>query len=693
MALSHVMEDVGASLSVKRTKKESATSSEILQAIALYPLKVYIFGSWYEGSSTIGLGSDIDNALVSLCFPVVTQASHFPRPISYLLIPDKHPGYVRLQLLHDGKPMFKGFGHHIDDKLYDLYIDEDDRLCLIQNLDDPNNLQYRTREGPALHEDAIGRIPTDTVYAVWCKSWPKVAAKWLTRRRKYNWPTPEMIHKYKSLGFVLVQACHPNSNEKKVQWRIAFSEQERSLVSQFNDTQHKCYVLLKVLKKEVIKKHLRKDSLTSYHFKTCMFYMLENTPTDCWIPENLVSCAIMCMRQMYTWVKKSNIPNYFIPRENMFDRVRDKEVKRRLVKLLEIFIRSDMRSVLESLESDLIGKRLNIYLTPTLNKSRSEEHLIQVASIDILLGDMMRARNQVLDRIPRLSGNMPRFTQDVTEYTTDLLAVLLIAGQAQITNHTEEETDAATSILIPFIKLSWWSCRVANCDRKEILDLWFTPKWCDMLDLIKSSANVKQVCAKFMLRYETTYAEELLSVTSKKFPFCNCTRFPPGRPNARELAQATEHRPNITAFEILRDYLQPCIVFLPFEKAITPLAIRYEMIRSYALPLLRDLYDGTFWQRWGVVAGRFLTRFLLYLIHKHSGQSFHCLVDITRMVNLLDSNSVCHRETCFNLLGWAYQDMGDQHQAVQCFRKSLQVSSSYNAAYWHLCFCICEKIN
>ena len=731
LALNNAMDDTGASLNVRKTKTVTATSSEILQTISIYPKAVYIFGSWYEGSSVLGLGADIDNAIISDCFPVVTQASDFQHLISYLLINDKQPGYVRLQLLHDGKPMSKESIQEIDDthnelyvdkknnvcliqnkdltdSIYELDVDKTNRFCLMQNLEKVLSEKRRTREGPAMHDSGSGgRMPTDTVNALRCKSWPKCASKWLTRRRKFGWPTPEMIHKYKSLGFLMVQACHPNSDEKKFQWRIAFSEQERSLVTQFNATQHKCYILLKIIKKEMIKKHLKKDTLTSYHFKTCLFYMIENTPNEIWIPECLADCVIMCMKQIYLWAKKCNIPNYFIPRENMFDRIRDKDLKLKLTKLLECFLHSDIRSVLQNLETNKIGSRLSTYLDISVdngayfnisaNRSRSDEHYSQIHALDILLSDLIITRNRILDLQPILIHNKLKFTRNVNEYIQDLMVILNHVKCKQITNHSESETREATSLIIPFIELTALSCIVANgyYNMGGMLGESLTDKW-DMLDPINNSAKIKQACAKFMLEHEASSADLLLSITNKEVSCCRCNPFSPGvRNKLRVLKQVTEHRPNITAMELIRDYMQPCIVFLPFEKAITPIAIDYEMVRSYALPY--KLYEidmkETHWFRWGVVDGRFLVHFLLYLNHKVMDQLAQCALDITRMISLLDSKSVHHRETCLNLLGWVHKDRGNTNRAAECFIKSLEINRLCNAAYWHMCFLISERFN
>ena len=170
--------------------------------------------------------------------------------------------------------MFKGCVLDINIGVCNVCFGNNNRLCIIQNVEESNlPLGVCIRQGSAFHHRGHWpSFPTYTVFAVWCKSWPNCASKWLTRIRRYGWPTMETIHKCKSLGLLMVQACHPKSNEKKCKWRISFSEQERLLVIQFNVTQHiKCYVLLKIFKNKIIKKQIGEDTLTTYYCKTCMF--------------------------------------------------------------------------------------------------------------------------------------------------------------------------------------------------------------------------------------------------------------------------------------------------------------------------------------------------------------------------------------------------------------------------------------
>ena len=100
--LFNIMEDLGATIENRNIKMETAISREIIGTIAVAPSSLCIFGSQYEGTSTEGLRPDIDGALIRPEMPVITDIANCPSSNSYLLVPDEQPGYVRLQLVHNG---------------------------------------------------------------------------------------------------------------------------------------------------------------------------------------------------------------------------------------------------------------------------------------------------------------------------------------------------------------------------------------------------------------------------------------------------------------------------------------------------------------------------------------------------------------------------------------------------------------
>ena len=698
--LFNIMEDLGATIETRNINMETAISVEILRTITVSPVSSYVFGSQYEGTYTEGLLPDIDEAYILPDMPVITDIANCPSSNSYLLVPEEQPGYVRLQLVHNGDVQWERCPELKLHKYHPLSVDINNRVCLVQNLEGLMPTEMHRNEGPAIHIDAVkGRASSDIVCALSCTDWPECAQEWLSRRRIHGWPSKELIKQCKSLGFIVVSACHPASDEKQFQWRISFSHQERLLVTQFNSVQLKCYILLKIIKKELIQQYIKEDTLTSYHLKTCMLYILENTPSELWVPENLVGCLIMCLRQIHLWIRDEKIPNYFIPEENMLDRITTPELRRKLAVRIDFILNCAIRDVLCNLQTDSIGFYLRIF------PIRRRDPLVRLYVRVIILRDPLMRLSQARiwitfkcvyqpyieclrdDRDSRIKHMKEALVHTISD----------LAGTRRITLHTEEETRRALSLILPFLYLSLLSCEIVQRidNPKEAVkyirkhEVWFPA------DPINSSAKLKQASALSMLGYQQLSLDVLSSFTVRdKLSLCSCYYPVLDDQDIQLLVQATQDRQDITTIELLRDYFQPCVHFFPHEQQITPVAINYEMIRSYVTSLnhLKKHYSYPHWYRWGVVDGHFLRWFLLYLNRRDLGQNSRATVDVKKMIRLLNSNTVCHRETCLNLLGYVHRDRGEINRAVQCFDKSLQTNPVCNAAFWHLCFLICETI-
>ena len=700
--LFYVMEDLSATIETRNIMMGAAISGEILGTIAVSPNSAYIFGSQYEGTSTRGLLPDTDVAWILPDMPVITDIANCPSSNSYLLVPDEQPGYVRLQLVHNGDVQWEKCPELKLHKYHHLSVDINNRVCLVQNLEGLIMKETHRKKGPAFHQDgAKGFTSSDTVLALSCTEWPECAREWLLRRRIHDWPSKELIKQCKSLGFIVVSACHPASDEKQFQSRISFSHQERLLVTQFNSVQLKCYILLKIIKKELIKQYIKQDTLTSYHLKTCMLCILENTPSELWIPENLVGCLIMCLRQIHLWIRDENIPNYFIPGENMLDRITKPELRQKLAVRIKRILKCEIRDVLCNLQTDNIGDYLRTFpirqRDPLVRLRRRVRSLIDPliytspARLKINFKCVYQPYSECLryDRDSRI-----KHMKEVLVHTISDLA-----RTTRITIHTEEETQRALSLILPFLHLILLSCEIVQRIDKPTEAVQYILKdnaWF-LADPIYSSAKLKQASALLMLGYQQLSLDVLSSFTiTEKVCLCHC--YHPKIeycPYIDLLVQATQDRQDITAIELLRDYNQPCVHLFPHEQQITPVAINYEMIRSFITPLelLQKQCLSPQWYLWGVVDGHFLQLFLLYLNHRTLGQNSRATKYVKKMIRLLNSKTVCHRETCLNLLGYVHNDRGEINRAVQCFIKSLKTNPLCNAAYWHLCVLICKTIN
>ncbi|KAL3881795.1 hypothetical protein ACJMK2_028187 [Sinanodonta woodiana] len=150
--------------------------------------------------------------------------------------------------------------------------------------------------------------------------WPEVAKEWLERKRNYNWPTKEIIEEIKAAGCNLVPIGHRLSSGKQLEleWRISFSKAECLLIWSLNGTQIACIESMKLFFQAFISPKFP-DLFSSYFIKTAMFWLIEETESTFWQPQNLLSCMDKLFSKLITCVEEKCIRNFFIPGNNMMD--------------------------------------------------------------------------------------------------------------------------------------------------------------------------------------------------------------------------------------------------------------------------------------------------------------------------------------------------------------------------------------
>ena len=700
LMLYQVMEDIGVSTEMRKLWQESAITEELLTTLRFYPvLSVYRFGSSVEGTTTENMYPDLDSVIIDNRFPVVTDCSDCHDETRFLMIQDNngYAGYATLQLVYNGIPLSQNSLALNRIPIYSLPAqlsvcrDRQNRLtCYFSRQLWPG----QERHGPATFIDIGVPITLDFVHALNCSKWPACASEWLSRKRNYNWPPPDIINKCKNLGFLLVPVGHPHSDQKNQQWRLSFSHQERLLVSLFNSVQLKCYVLLKQVKKESLRRLIKQESLSSYHCKTCMFYLIENTPRSFWLPENLFQCLFACIKLLSIWSSNGCCPNYFIPSENMFDRL-STDVQEKLSPQLHNIVSSECACLLQ-IQSDDIGRRLGAMLmysgsnpaslVPDLQNKLISEFIMHLRNVW-----MIYAHNEFFVSRP-LTDSLNSFLRKL--YKT----IMKYKHARRVTMHTEEETRQAIFYVLPSLEMTFMTNLIALAkqqgrSRDEIWQYLSSDIWHHLSQKSDITVKLKQASLMYMFGYYDASLDVLLSVASSlndKWSWCTCyiSTTIIVFPSPQDLVAATGGDINMTT--LIRTRV-PCVVFLPTEKDVTPEATCYEMLRFIDAPpgYTGDLLMG-YRQECALVDGLFLFYFLLYLNHNKLQMTSNEEADISNMnwwINSRDSGNrfrCSHRDTCLNILGWVYKNEGRFDRAVECFRKSLEIEPIANAAKWHM---------
>ena len=692
------LDGIGASEKLRELCLEAATKEEVIGTVLARlqgaNFTCYIFGSSSEGTTTFGLLSDVDY-LISQDILEVFQTrieiqSTVSKPDSLLLVsdPSSKPGYIKLQLVLNGVPQI--------DVVPDLGIPENEL-----QLDNQGRVVITKRyywaslkdeeHGPAFSTPAAyGYAAKDMVQAFRCRKWPNAAMKWLKRIQDKQWPTKHMVEEMKGHSFFLVPIGHVGSLEKDLEWReCSLSKQERILMRSLNPTQHKCYILMKMIKKDIIQLIIGHESITSYHCKTCIFYVLENAPDLVWTSQNILLCTQACLQYLHKCVASRFCPNYFIPEENMFGGRINEETLARLNQVLESILASDFKFLVH-IKSDEFGERLHENSLMHEDKTKSPSH-IKLSKYMKIYCQIAVARNCILD--------MCSSPDNVSQALLNILQV--INTTETIAGHSQEDTKRALSLLTPYIEVSLMSLIIVTQDSKTqakeaLWKLLASNKWTELRqssDML--TVRLKQATLMFMTGFKDQsfdildYLLEMISYPSYQVSACHCRKLTHHRSTPEHALEAVD-----CDFETChRSHVAPCVVFLPSEVTLVPAALVYEMFRSTGIsqearhPLKDEWYDCA------VVDAKVLLYFLLYLHHKafNFGLERVYLLFIENL--LLTDTLLGHQETALNLLGWAYNAEGEVDKAMECFQRSLSLQKSHNAAYWHICTVVNSKVN
>ncbi|KAH3897264.1 hypothetical protein DPMN_021451 [Dreissena polymorpha] len=103
----------------------------------------------------------------------------------------------------------------------------------------------------------------------------------LERCRGKHWPPVQLLEAAQVAPCFLVPAGHPDSDFKREEWRLSPNLIERMLMLSFNMTQIKLYIVLKLINISLFAKFVG-ASITSFHSKTTMYYIIENTHPSLW---------------------------------------------------------------------------------------------------------------------------------------------------------------------------------------------------------------------------------------------------------------------------------------------------------------------------------------------------------------------------------------------------------------------------
>ena len=693
-----LLDQLGLSEEIRKLYRENAYTREISQNLILCDLtRSYTFGSAIEGTQTPGMNSDIDMAIVKQVKEVFTKCSSSGGKLGYIVVQDETtpPGLVKLQMVYDNKPFQWTCGARgiIAGKINTLLSNKglhflpDDKGRIVITVP-PGYMPFPnvTKHGVAFKEDNKGDGEDfDFVLALHSKVLPDCVTDCLARKRNSDFFTASVVEDCKSYGCLFVRKEHCQSKDSHLLWRISPSHQERFLMFNFNSVQHKCYVLLKLIKKDIINPALGSEVLTSYHCKTAMLHLIDMTPSQFWRPDNLLFCFITALHCLLLWSKDNNCPNFFIPDENMFRWRISRHLLKKLSDELFRLISLDFVSLLRSIKTDAFNHRLETVITGNCQYHRIlydiTPRLKCLLSYRIAF-TIMRNRYRLV--LKCYSHN----TNDLVDNLSSKLSILKHTDRLDI-HSPVDITQRTISLLAPYIEIYLMSNTVAlsmmRGDTRETTWGYLTSvKWHDFsCSSDPFTSRLKQASLMSALGCHRHSLYVLSTIENKEsLNGCNCFL-------KSSILQYSEQEirlfVTLSVDEILHRFWTPCVLFLPTEKEVVPSALCYEMSISEAPADIDSWHD-----HWAVVDGKFLLHFLLYLNRKNLGLSFEADIQVMEAY-IKNERRASHEYTDLNLLGWVYKEEGKLDKAYECFKKSLHFRPQQKAAIWHI-LCLISSI-
>jgi len=652
----------------------------------------YHFGSMTEGTTTPGMGSDID---ALHCDDSVNIMSGWPdwKRGRHNLLMVKHatcsPQHYRLQEIRADLPL--PHTHPIDEfSVVDedgyIYRNNKESEYQVRRVAAKNNRPY-FHAGPSFSIDAM----YDIVLAYRCRKLPTECESWYNRLRPGNWPTPEMLQAARELGCFLVPDGHCDSDFSSLEWRVSPNLIERHLMFNMNIIHIQCYVTLKLLKKDIINLHLNGNGkLTSFHCKTALLYAREQLLPQMWTADRLFDCVLYCLNLIRDWTINGHSPHYIMNDVNLFDGKLNSEQRTSLLSILDVIIYTHL-APLAFVKADDFGERLlhNVYT--------------------VAIWDMTPRRTVYQNIVGFLSvyGNQSRMTSlrdilsDTADKTPDEMCLYLHyliteIPLHQIHRHRSEHAlyrlDAENrDYFIGYLKQHLASTAASICLQHGMqigsrIWSWYSAA----IDTDVASTRLK-LASMLYCKGELQMTADMLEDVERRYDnsvqaTCGCGRMDTFNTKLSE-SFAELMNEGDTDFTSANK-VAFCVRFPRQEAYCAPPILHFEMLRPVGDNIQHRTSNERVWMNWAVVDARPFLHYLQYLTFRDLGLRHRQLQAIISLVKSLidgiEQKHVFHTETTSNFLAHCFEMEGLPDAALSMYLASQQDFPRNNAAYWHI---------
>lgn len=213
-----------------------------------------------------------------------------------------------------------------------------DKLATLLGL--TSGLNSATLQGTKIYCDIISKghdskpvkKRTEIIPTIFSSIWPKEVLKWKTRTRNrvpdprpdmaYTWPTQPMLDQVHSLGCHLLplgfMPTRGRNNEQYLEWQLAFPEAERYLETRLTHSQVRCLLFSLALYKSFLEPLNMQLGLLPTHIRTLLFWQCERNYAA-WPEDRPGETLRKLLEKLYDAIMQKNLPDYFIPKRNLFE--------------------------------------------------------------------------------------------------------------------------------------------------------------------------------------------------------------------------------------------------------------------------------------------------------------------------------------------------------------------------------------
>ncbi|KAL5008697.1 hypothetical protein ScPMuIL_014278 [Solemya velum] len=641
----------------------------------------YSTGSRPEGIGLDLLQSDFDQMLCTEGYQIIHKSSDWvynPRLLLVLTDTSKvHPGFCLLRLMNKDEPtciracdavQFICTTNHQELQVLNH------KFLLFGDIYHPH--------GPA-HTLNAG-VDVDTVPCL-NAHWPPGARDWIHRPRPSNFPPKNLVGNAEVEGAHVVPVGYKFSESREIEWRFSFSLLELKIIQIWPTTTIHCYFCLKLLQKSLTKCLPELPNiLSSYHIKTVLFWLVEETGIGFWNDNCLVECLMFSVSRLFDSIANCCIPHYFMG-HNLLEK--DEKIQRNLMRLLSSFVadRARLCQEITSMLDDYVARSYSRTFCIQLGSNISFQNVFDTEHV--LTHERLAVHCRFTHRVFILPSKLVQhvYSQDSLTFLKNMYRV---TKKLQTFSSLYDHEMTLTINYIKQIFISMCATHLLSTLKKARMGNMDTAFFSGLLrGMLKENALSRQGNLRLANFYyqigQYQKAIQVLETVSamtdrRSLKICGFQSTDVSLNRASEVVVIN------SPFDVSTLFFTTEHVFMKGEISSTPYALQYDMFKTSHSPahfyesLQNDYKNHAF------VDPDVLHYYLQYLSFSEMGNRKHAQVALDNLKWITTEEDTLQKQTALNVLGQCYLTEGDLRRATNCFVKSLCMKPRYNSALFHL---------